>query len=109
MEQIIDLHIELPYLGVAVKGSTMMFGDNKSMVNSSSTPHSRLHKRHNALSFHKVHEGIAAGIAKFHRVPADILSKQWGHKQAQPTLQTLLFRNATLWISPLTIPWTLHL
>ena len=95
-EQIIDLRIELRYLGVTVKGSTMMFGDNESVVNSSSMPHARLHKRHNALSFHKVREGIAAGIAKFHHIrsgdnPADLLSKQWGHKTAWPTLQPLLF------------------
>lgn len=88
--------MELRYLGVEVKGSTMMFGDNESVVNSSSIPHARLHKRHNALSFHRVREGIAAGIAKFHHVksgdnPADILSKQWGHKQAWPLIQPLLF------------------
>jgi hypothetical protein len=96
MEQIIDLRMELRYLGVEVKGSTMMFGDNESVVNSSSVPHARLHKRHNALSFHRVREGIAAGIAKFHHIksgdnPADILSKQWGYKQAWPLLQPLLF------------------
>lgn len=96
MEQIIDLRIQLRYLGVEVKGSTMMFGDNESVVNSSSIPHARLHKRHNALSFHRVREGIAAGIAKFHHVksgdnPADILSKQWSYKQSWPLLQPLLF------------------
>jgi hypothetical protein len=96
MEQIIDLRIELRYLGVTVKGSTMMFGDNESVVNSSSIPHARLHKRHTALSFHRVREGIAAGIAKFYHVrsafnPADILSKHWGYKQAWPLLQPLLF------------------
>jgi hypothetical protein len=96
MEQIIDLRNQLRYLGVEVKGSTMMFGDNESVVNSSSTPHARLHKRHNALSFHRVREGIAAGIAKFHHVasgdnPADILSKQWSHTQVWPMLQPLLF------------------
>jgi hypothetical protein len=36
MEQIIDLRIELRYLGAPIKGSTTMFGDNKSVVNSSS-------------------------------------------------------------------------
>ena len=46
MEQIIDLRLQLRYLGVPVKGSTMMFGDNESVVNSASIPHARLHKRH---------------------------------------------------------------
>jgi hypothetical protein len=44
MEQIIDLRIELRYLGVPIKGSTTMFGNNKSMVNSASVPYARLHK-----------------------------------------------------------------
>lgn len=96
MEQIIDLRTELRYLGVEIKGSTMMFGDNESVVNSSCIPHAKLHKRHNALSFHRVREGIAAGIAKFHHVksnsnPADILSKHWGYTQVWPLLQPLLF------------------
>jgi hypothetical protein len=97
MEQIIDLRNVLRYLGVAIKGSTMMFGDNESVVNSSSVPHVRLHICHTALSFHRVREGIAiTGIAKFHHVrsadnPADILNKHWGHKQVWPLLQPLLF------------------
>jgi hypothetical protein len=96
MEQIIDLRIKLCYLGVPIKGSTTMFGDNKSVVNSASIPHARLHKRHTALSFHCIREGIAAGVAKFHHVrsahnPADVLSKQWSYKQAWPLLQPLLF------------------
>jgi len=96
MEQIIDLRIELRYLGVPIHGSTMMFGDNESVVNSSSTPHAKLHKRHNALSFHRVREGIAAGIAKFHHIrsnenPADMLSKQWGYSTTWPLLQPLMF------------------
>lgn len=96
MEQIIDLRIMLRYLGVPIHGSTMMFGDNESVVNSSSTPHAKLHKRHNALSFHRVREGIAAGIAKFHHIrsnenPADMLSKQWGYSTTWPLLQPLMF------------------
>jgi hypothetical protein len=97
MEQIIDLRIELRYLGVPIKGSKTMFGYNESVVNSTSVSHARLHKRHTALSFHCVcEEGIAAGVAKFHHVrsahnPVDVLSKQWSHKQAWPLLQLLLF------------------
>ena len=96
MEQIIDLRLLLRYLGVTIKGSTMMFGDNESVVNSSSLPHARLHKCHTALSFHHVREGIAAGVAQFYYIPslsnpADILSKQWGYQQAWPMLQPLLF------------------
>jgi len=37
-----------------------LFGDNKSVVDSSTKPHLKLHKRHNALSFHQVHEAVVS-------------------------------------------------
>jgi len=54
VEQIIDLRNTLCYLGVPVREKGYMFGDNESVVNSASTPHAKLHKRHTALSFHRV-------------------------------------------------------
>ena len=52
-EQIIDLQTMLRYFGVPIKES-YMFGDNKSVITSSTIPHSSLNKRHNALSYHRV-------------------------------------------------------
>jgi hypothetical protein len=57
-----------------------MFGDNKSVVDSSMQLNAKLHKRHTMLSFHRGREAIAAGILVFHfipgdDIPADILSK----------------------------------
>ena len=74
----------------------MMFGDNETVVNSASLPHSKLHKRHNALSYHKVREAIAAGIIQFHHIygdtnPADILSKHWDFPAIWDQLRPLLF------------------
>ena len=74
-----------------------LFGDNKSVVDSSSVPHAKLHKRHTALSFHKVREMIASNTLVFSFIPgainpADILSKHWGYQQVWPMLKTLLFR-----------------
>lgn len=73
-----------------------MFGDNKSVVDSSMIPHHKLHKRHNALSLHRVREAIASGIIRFFHIdseenPADMLSKHWGYQQIWPILQPLLF------------------
>jgi hypothetical protein len=73
-----------------------MFGDNKTMVESSSLPRSKLHKRHVLLSFHTVPECIAARVMKFYFIPgsinpADILSKAWGYQQVWPMLKALLF------------------
>ena len=73
-----------------------MFGDNKSVVDSSMTPHAKIHKRHIALAFHRVREAIAAKIVNFHFIngninPADILSKHWSYRQIWDILQPLLF------------------
>ena len=67
-------------LGVPILGLIQISEDNASVVNSSIKFHSKLHKRHNALSFHRVQESITAEICRFHhirseKIPADILSK----------------------------------
>ena len=74
----------------------MMMGDNESVVNSATIPHSKLHKRHNALSYHRTREAIAAGMLRFEFIraeqnPADILSKHWDYPSIWPQLHPLLF------------------
>ena len=96
VEQIIDLRNTLRYLGVSVKERSFTFGDNRLVVDSSMTPHARIHKRHVALSFHRVREAIAAKIVGCYFVPgeinpADMLSKHWGYSQVWTMLQPLLF------------------
>ena len=95
-EQIMDLRNTLRYLGVPVEGPTMLFGDNLSVVDTASLPHSHLHKRHNALSYHRTREAIAAGITRYHHVrhennPADILSKHWDMPSVWNALKPLMF------------------
>ena len=58
-----------------------MFGD-KTVVNSGSLPHAKLHKRHTGFSYQCVHEAIASGMVKFYHIPGDILSKHWGSSSA---------------------------
>ena len=96
MEPIIDLCGTLHYIGVPLRDSSYMFGDNKTVVDSGSLPHAKLHKRHTMLSYHHVHEAIANGMVKFFHIPgeinpADILCKHWGHQQIWKQLQPLLF------------------
>ena len=95
-DQIIDLRSTLRFLGVPIHGKSYLFGDNQSVITSSTIPHSSLKKRHNALSYHRVREAIAAGILGFYKVdgsfnPADLLSKHYGYTQAWPMLKPLLF------------------
>jgi len=84
------------YLGVPIMSKDYMFGDNESVVNSSTRIDAKLHKRHNALSFHKVIEAIAAGFTAYYHVPsqynlADVVSKHWGYNDVWLLLQSLLF------------------
>ena len=95
-EQIMDIRNTLRYLGVNLIGPTYMFGDNKTVVDSSSKPKSKLHKRHVLLSYHRVREAIAAKVIKFVFIesntnPADILSKLWGYQQIKTRLKAMLF------------------
>ena len=96
VEQIIDLRQTLRYLGVPIREKSYMFGDNKSVVDSSTHVHSKLHKRHTILSFHRVCAAIASGMMAYHFIPgeknpADVLSKHWGYSQVWEFLRPLLF------------------
>ena len=96
VDQITDHRTTLRYLGVPINQKSYMFGDNKTVVDSSITPHAKLHKRHTALSFHRVREAIASKTIIFDHIngylnPADIVSKHWGYQQVKTMLKTLLF------------------
>ena len=95
-DQVIDIRTTLRYLGVPIKEQTYMFGDNQSVVTSSTIPHSLLNKRHNALSYHRVREAIAAKILRFFHIegrnnPADVVSKHCGYPQMWPLVKPILF------------------
>jgi hypothetical protein len=96
VEQIQDLRLTLMYLGVPIRDSSYLFGDNKSVVDSSTLPQSPMKKRHHALSYHRVREAIAHGWVKFHWIagsknPADVLSKLWSFGTIWPLLKPILF------------------
>jgi hypothetical protein len=96
VDQIMDMRNTLRYLGVPVKTQSYLFGDNQAVVNNSAIPHSTLSKRHNALSYHRVREAIAAGVVSFYWIdgklnPADIVSKHWAYPQVWHMLQPILF------------------
>jgi hypothetical protein len=54
IDQIVDLRMTLRYLGIPIREKSYVFGNNKTIIDASSTPHAKLHKRHNAPSFHCV-------------------------------------------------------
>jgi hypothetical protein len=53
---VLDLHFTLRMLGVPVDGPYWLFGENQSAGTRSMIPH------HNALSYNRVHEVIAAQV-----------------------------------------------
>ena len=72
VEQILDLMTTLRYLGTPIKTKSFIFGNNRSAVDSSITPHTKLHKRHDALSFYCPREAIAAKIVGCYFIPREI-------------------------------------
>jgi hypothetical protein len=86
----------LCYLSIPIQEKSYIFGDNKTIIDTSSTPHAKLHKSHNALSFHHVREAVASrDVTIFHLPgkynPADILSKHWAYASVWQTMNALLF------------------
>jgi hypothetical protein len=75
--------IMLMYLGVPIIGPSFLFGDNETVVCTTSKPHGKLHKRHLLLSTHYVPEAMATGqyylFVNGKNNPSDILSKHLSH------------------------------
>ena len=92
-EQIMDRNT-LRYLGVPIMNKAYMFGNNKSVVMSSTILQSILNKRHNMLSYHRVREAIATKILKIHwcsssQNRSDRLCKHWDYMKVKDTVREL--------------------
>jgi len=76
----------------------MVLGDNESVINSAAIPHSKMHKRWVALSYHRVRHAVAAGIINIHHIAgkknlANVLSKHWDLPSVWNAMKLLLFWN----------------
>ena len=96
VDHIIDIHITFGYLVVPIRDKSYMFGDNRSVVTSSTISNSNISKRHHLASYHRVREAIAAKYISFHWkdgkiYPADILSKHWEFATVLTMLKPILF------------------
>jgi hypothetical protein len=95
-EQVMDIRTTLRYMGVPIEEKTYMFGDNASVIQSSTIPHSVLKKRHNVLAYHRVREAIAAGVMSFFHIPgtenpSDVLTKNLTHSVVWKLIKPFLF------------------
>ena len=61
-DKIVETRYMLRMLGVHVNEPNYMFGDNLAVINIVAISDDTLKKRHNALSYHRVREAIAAKI-----------------------------------------------
>ena len=96
VDQIVDLRYTMRMLGVPLTGPSWMFGDNLSVVNSSTIPSGKLQKRQNILNYHRVREAQAAGIINFVHMdgkdnPADICSKHTSSREWYEVMKPLIF------------------
>jgi hypothetical protein len=102
INQIVDLRMTLHYLGVPIQEKSYVFGDNKTVIDASLTPHAKLHKRHNSLSFHCVQEAVVSKYVMIFHLPgrynpANILSKHWAYASVWRTMNALLFARGDTW------------
>ena len=94
-ERLGDLRYTLRSFGANVDPAAWMFGDNRSVVTSSTIPHSTLAKRWNALSYHRVREAVASGWLRFEHIPgtenpSDILTKSLAWAMLRVFVEPLL-------------------
>ena len=66
IEPSLDLRNILQYLSVFIKTNRFMFGDNRSIVDSSMTPNAKIYKRYIILSFNRVRKAIIAKIIEYY-------------------------------------------
>jgi hypothetical protein len=71
VEYIIGMRLLMRALGVPVNGPSILLGDNRGVIESASNFTSVLIKKHNAISYHRVREAIAAGIVDFRWIDGD--------------------------------------
>jgi hypothetical protein len=64
LELIEGLRYKLRMMGVPINGPANVYGDNEAVVKSTTAPESTLKKKHNAINYHRVREGVAAGTIR---------------------------------------------
>jgi hypothetical protein len=96
LDEAIAICYELQMLGAPLEGPIWMFGDNKSMINSSLEPAGRLSKRHWILSWHRLREKAAMKIDYYLHIGskenvADCLTKNLTHVPLWSLIKEHLF------------------
>lgn len=96
-EKIMEIRWNLRALGVPIDGPAMMYGDNKSVILSTTMPSSVLKKKHLACNYFRIRESIASRIIRFEYVKsarnyADVMTKPLAKHEFQTLVKPMLFR-----------------
>jgi hypothetical protein len=80
IENLRGIRYKLHMMGIPVKGSSYMYGNNMSVVTNLSRPESTLKKKSNLICYHAVCEAVAMGKALIAHIPtkknlADLFTK----------------------------------
>ena len=80
-------------------GPALMLGDNNAVVLNTTLPSSQLKKKHQAISYHRVREAIAAKIVEFRHIPswsnyADVMAKPVSAQVFHGLVKPILFRTS---------------
>lgn len=90
------MQYKLHMMGIPIDGPANVFCNNNSVVINSTIPKSTLKKKHNAITYHRVHKAVAAQmlqIAKVHTSEnlADLLTKQLSVVYLKNLIQKILW------------------
>ena len=94
---VMEYRTSLRLLGIKIEGPSWMFGDNMSVILSTTMPSSSLKKKHLSIAYHRVREMIACKAIQFLHVEseynyADILTKPLPKAVHERLTQRLLRR-----------------
>ncbi len=98
IDMIIEVRYKLRMLGVPIRGSALLLGDNMSVVLNTTIPASPLKKKHLSCAYHRIREAIAAGIIDYAHIEskenmADIFTKPLPPQAFYTLVKKYLFRN----------------
>ena len=99
VELIISMRYKLRMLGVKLEDTSLLVGDNMSVVLNTTIPSSMMKKKHNACAYHKVREAIAGRIINFGHIDtkqniSDLCTKPLGNMDFHRLTSTYLFRRS---------------
>ena len=98
VDMVVASRYKLRMLGIKVEETSVLLGDNMSVVVNTSIPSSPLSKKHQACNWHRIREAITAGIIVFSHIEstkniADVLTKPLAGPLFHELIEPYLFRN----------------